>query len=119
MATTFSAKDLAQECDTDPRSMRKFLRQHLPAEDQPGQGGRYVFTKAEVKKIKAAWAKAQKVTDAPVEDTKSKKGSKKSKVEEVTDREPDEDIVDLEEIDDPSLDDIDDEDLELELDDED
>lgn len=117
MATTFSAKDLAQECDTDPRSMRKFLRSHLPADEQPGQGGRYVFTKGEVTKIKKAFLKAQTTTtDAPEDEAKpktKKAKNKKSKAEEVIEREPDEDILDLDELDDPSLDELEDE-VELE-----
>lgn len=45
---TFSAKDLAAEAGTDPKTFRRWLRAHY---DRPNKGERWVFdtdTKAEV-----------------------------------------------------------------------
>ena len=45
---TFSAKDLAAEAKTDPKTFRRWLRNHF---DRPNKGERWVFTadmKAEV-----------------------------------------------------------------------
>jgi hypothetical protein len=45
---TFSAKDLAAEAGTDPKTFRRWLRAHF---DRPNKGERWVFTaeaKAEV-----------------------------------------------------------------------
>lgn len=129
-AATFSAKDLAAECGTDGRTIRKFLRNYLPAEDQPGQGGRYAFTKGEVNKIAKAFKASTKITstdddtdDTPTPAPKAKKGKGKKKDKDAlpnpdvggrasADRLPDEDVLDLDALDDPSLDDI-----EAELDD--
>lgn len=52
---TFSAKEVAKDFGTDARTFRKFLREHLPSEDQPGQGGRYTFTKGDIGKLKKAY----------------------------------------------------------------
>lgn len=125
-AATFSAKDLATECGTDGRTIRKFLRSHLPAEDQPGQGGRYAFTKGEMKKLKTAFeasTKTKSTEDDAGDKPKAKSTKKKSKKAPVPDfeiggngdREPDEDVLDAEAIDDPSDEDI--EELDFEIDD--
>lgn len=39
---TFSAKDLALELNTDPKSFRRWLRAHTA--DRANKGGRWVFT---------------------------------------------------------------------------
>ena len=57
-----SAKEVALELGTDARTLRKFLRDTTPAEDQPGQGGRWAFEKKQVKKLKtrfAEWSEAK------------------------------------------------------------
>jgi hypothetical protein len=97
-AATFTAKDLASECGTDGRTIRKFLRGHLPAEEQPGQGGRYAFTKGEVTKIKKAFLSSSKTTD---ESTTTKPKSKKAKKDKVPDLTfmPDDDEDEVEDID--------------------
>jgi len=56
-----TAKELAVACDTDPRTVRKFLRSHM--EDTPGKGSRYAIEKRQVKSlVKAfnAWDEARK-----------------------------------------------------------
>lgn len=105
MATTFSAKEVAQQFGTDARSLRKFLRSHLPTEEQPGQGGRYSFTKGDVTKLKKAfeaWAEKSKrsaeATEAPAK-AKGKKG--KAKVEPETT--VDEEIEEIDDLDDADL----------------
>jgi hypothetical protein len=38
-----STEMLAQEWETTPRTLRKFLRNELPKDLQPGKGARYAF----------------------------------------------------------------------------
>lgn len=76
-----SAKEVALEFKTDARTLRKFLRDHLPKDEQPGQGGRYSFTKKDLSKLRKAFdawgsgktakeaAAAKKAKSEPVEDT--------------------------------------------------
>ena len=45
---TFSAKEVATELGTDPKSFRRWLRSHT--EDRANKGGRWVFT-AETKAL--------------------------------------------------------------------
>lgn len=72
---TLTAKELAQELNTDPRTVRKFLRHRTKAaggvigEDTPGKGGRYGIEKRQVKTLRkefTAWVAAK--TPAPAED---------------------------------------------------
>lgn len=48
---TLSAKELAIKLGTDARTVRKFLRETTPKEDQPGQGGRWNIEPKQVKKL--------------------------------------------------------------------
>ena len=60
-----SAKEIAAEFDTTPRTIRKFFRAELAP---VGQGNRYAFTPAEVKKMRGKfdkWSAAQAETPAP------------------------------------------------------
>lgn len=79
MPTTLSAKELAVEAKTDQRSMRKFLRSYLPADEQPGQGGRYSFTPKEASKIVAAFLEKGPSTTKAAKPSKEGKKSKKNK----------------------------------------
>lgn len=70
---TITAKELAVACDTDARTVRKFLRAHFEKGTTPGKGSRYAIEKRQVKSLTkafAAWDAAR--TPAP-------------EVEEVTD----------------------------------
>lgn len=40
-AATITTAELATELDTDPRTLRKFLRATTPKDSQPGKGARY------------------------------------------------------------------------------
>lgn len=56
-----TAKELAVACDTDPRTVRKFLRSHL--DETPGKGSRYGIEKRQVKSLTKAfhaWDAARK-----------------------------------------------------------
>jgi len=90
-AQQLSAKEVALELKTDARTLRKFLREITPKDDQPGQGGRWSFTKGDVKKLtkqfetwaeKGAKAKAEAVEGA-VTKAKSKKAKKSEEPEEI------------------------------------
>jgi hypothetical protein len=111
-----TTKDLADELGTDGKTLRKFLRSHLPKDSQPGQGGRYSFEKKDLASLKKAWLKwsekrdaedVKKPTDKTDKKTKSEKTAKtpKKAVEEVDD-EPT--AAALEEIEDADLEDLDD-----------
>jgi hypothetical protein len=86
-----SAKEAAAELGTDARTFRKFMRDTLPKDSQPGQGNRYSIEEKEVRKLKKkfdAWSKGKK------------KPTKKDKVkkDKIIDHTPEED--DVEEVDD-------------------
>lgn len=49
---SMSAKEVAREFGTEPRTFRKFLRSITDREMQPGQGGRWTFEQKELKKLK-------------------------------------------------------------------
>ena len=114
----FSAKDLATQCGTDAKSVRKFLREFYRsnerADDLPGQGGRYSFTKSEVNQLVKAykeWASGKAAKKAAAADTPAK-SKKEQEIEDLTDEELED--FDVDEIDaEPSDDDIQ-EDVELE-----
>lgn len=50
---TLTAKELAVECNTDARTVRKFLRSHL--DETPGKGSRYAIERRQVKSLKKAF----------------------------------------------------------------
>lgn len=59
-----SAKEVAAEWDTTPRTVRKFFREMI---DAVGRGNRYALTPGEVKKLAAKfdkWVAAQVPADA-------------------------------------------------------
>jgi hypothetical protein len=105
--TNLSAKDLATQCDTDPKTLRKFLREHLRAQEveTPGQGGRYNFTPKEGK----ALAKAFKAWAGGKTERAATKAASKVEAEELIDEVDEiEDIedIDLDAVDDPSEDEL-------------
>lgn len=61
------AKAMAQACETDAKTFRRFVRSHLRSigAETAGKGGRYVFDEGDVDAIIArfdAWRKGSKVT---------------------------------------------------------
>ena len=55
MATIISAKELAVRLETDPRTVRKFLRSHFEKDAQPGKGSRYAIEAKQVRSLKKAF----------------------------------------------------------------
>lgn len=107
-AQQLSAKEVALELKTDARTLRKFLREITPKDEQPGQGGRWTFTKGDVKKLSkqfTTWAeKGAKAKAEAVEGAVAKSKGKKAK-----DAEPEEidETVDITDLDEPSEDELD------------
>jgi hypothetical protein len=114
-----TTKDIADEFGTDSKTLRKFLRSHMPKDAQPGQGGRYAFEKKDLAGLKKAWMKwsenkvdKDEPTDADAKaPTKTKRSRAKkdeapAEVDEVDDDEPDEDA--LAELEDEDVEDLDD-----------
>lgn len=70
MATkTLTVKEVAVQLDTDPRTLRKFLRHQVTeaggkvGEDTPGKGGRYSLEASKMKSLSkdfAAWNEARR-----------------------------------------------------------
>lgn len=64
---TLSAKDLAAEFGTDPKSFRRWLR--TLTSSRAGKGGRWVFDTESADSIRAAWlARSTKGTTPELED---------------------------------------------------
>lgn len=63
MATTLSAKEVAEALGTTPKRFRRFLRSEVKeaggtiGEDTPGKGGRYSFEAKEVRSIQKRYEK--------------------------------------------------------------
>lgn len=57
-----TTKDFAAAIGTDPKTLRKYLRDSTPREEQPGKGGRWVLpgSKSEIAKHRRSFAKWQK-----------------------------------------------------------
>lgn len=55
-----SAKEAARELGIDARTFRKFMREILAPEDQPGQGNRYHIDSKDIKKLKKKFEKWQR-----------------------------------------------------------
>lgn len=102
-APPLSAKEMAIALGTDARTLRKFLRDTTPIEEQPGQGGRWEFTRGDVGRLTKRFANWST--------SKNGKGKKSEKVEEVTDIEEElEEVGDDDELD--SIEEPDDDELE-------
>lgn len=57
MSTTLSAKELAARLETDPRTLRKFLRANARSHgaQTPGKGSRWSIEAREVRSLKKAF----------------------------------------------------------------
>lgn len=65
MAKTLTTKELAEEFETDPRTLRKFLRATL--DETPGKGSRYAIQAKQVRSLKSKfqkWDEARRSTPA-------------------------------------------------------
>lgn len=107
---SLSAKEVAIKLDTDARTLRKFLREVTDPDDQPGQGGRWIFEAKQVKGLKKQFDEWRSSQATP---KKKGKKAKSTAAVEIDDEELEEVELDDDEIEDP-----DDEDLE-ELEDDD
>lgn len=115
----FSAKDLASECGTDAKNVRKFLRDFYRsnerADDLPGQGGRYTFTKSEVNALVKAykeWATgkaAKKAASAEKQSQSSGTSKKGQEIEDLTDEDVEEFEIDDETASDEELEELEEE----------
>lgn len=60
---TLTTKDVAAELDTDPRTLRKFLRSEVEqaggmvGENTPGKGGRWGFERKELRDLRRRFAR--------------------------------------------------------------
>ena len=54
---TITVSDLALELDTDARTARKFLRSVTPADAQPGKGSRWEIEKRDVRSLRSKFTK--------------------------------------------------------------
>jgi hypothetical protein len=50
---TLSPKDLAEAWDSDPKTVRRFLRSL--ASDRPGKGGRWIIEAEDLKALQESW----------------------------------------------------------------
>lgn len=112
---TLAAKQVAALLDTDPKTLRQFLRSSASTHEAVGSGGRYEFVESDIDKIRTeftAWSEGKAKRGRPAAG-EGKSTSRKKKEKAI----PEEEIAaEIEELDD--LDDLDDlEDLEDELDD--
>lgn len=60
--TTRTVKEIATDFETDPRTLRKFLRDTLPKDEQPGKGSRYAIEAKQVRTLKKqfmTWVEAR------------------------------------------------------------
>lgn len=101
-ASDITAKDLAAEAGTDPKTFRKFLRSHFDAtersDEKPGQGGRYSFTRKEANKILKAFKDSAAAAGEKKAAAKAKASEEAVELDEVEDIED----LDLEDMDGPS-----------------
>lgn len=84
--TVFTATALAAECETDPRTLRKFLRSSASGIDPVGKGARYnlEFTATQLGKIKKNFAEWTAAGTAAKVQRESDKAAKKLNVLTVT-----------------------------------
>lgn len=78
---TLTAREVAEAIDTDPKTLRRFLRAN-DSYANPGSGGRYSFTQKDVVPLKRAFAKwvaAKPTRTAPVKQTSKKSAQTSSK----------------------------------------
>ena len=87
-ATELTTKDFAAKIGTDPKTLRKFLRDSTPREEQPGKGGRWVLpgSKTALAKARRDFAKWQKEqADAAAERAAKAAKDAKDALDEVED----------------------------------
>lgn len=71
MAQILTTAEVAAELDTDPRTLRKFLRSDASPLDSVGKGSRYAIEKRSIRSLRSKFAKwdearnADKGDDAP------------------------------------------------------
>jgi hypothetical protein len=110
-------KELAQKLDTDQRTIRKFLRDTVPADDQPGQGGRWelVDDVDEYREAFESWQPKGRV--GKPRKTKKEKSLGEAMVDGLLGNNSDEEeFEDFTELSDPELEDLFDDDDFLEVD---
>ena len=54
-----TASQLAEELNTDSRTVRKFLRSVTPKDDQPGKGSRWTIEKKNLRSLRTQFTKFQ------------------------------------------------------------
>lgn len=57
MTKTITPKELAQELESDGRTVRKFLRSITPKDEQPGKGNRWAIESRKVASLRKAFLK--------------------------------------------------------------
>lgn len=67
--STMTTADVAADLNTDPRTLRKFLRSDAAKSITPvGKGKRYTFTKGDMRSLRsqfAAWSAPKVAAEAP------------------------------------------------------
>lgn len=112
-AQKLSAKEAAAELGTDARTLRKFLRSKASPIEPVGQGNRYEFTAKEVKALKKAFISWGSTSKAKAEKpAREAEPETEDVVDEMT-GDLIEDLDDLEEPSDEDLDEIDIEEIEI------
>lgn len=56
---TLTPKELADELQSDPRTVRKFLRDHYEQDAHPGKGSRWAIEKKELRSLRSQFSKWQ------------------------------------------------------------
>lgn len=59
MAQTMTTAEVAEEVGTDPKTLRRYLRSEKSPVEPVGQGNRYHITKAQLNKLRKAFAPAE------------------------------------------------------------
>jgi hypothetical protein len=65
MTKTLTPAELALQCDTDPRTMRKFLRSDEGMGMKVGKGHRWAIEAKQVRSLKSKFAKWDAARNAP------------------------------------------------------
>lgn len=65
---TRTVKEIALDFESDPRTVRKFLRDTLPKDEQPGKGSRYAIEAKSVRSLKKQFIDWTAAKAAPVDD---------------------------------------------------
>lgn len=65
-AKTMTIDEFAIMIDANPRAIRKVLRAKVPAEMQPGRGGRWTIAEKDIEKV-SNWVASARANSAPVD----------------------------------------------------